>query len=102
MLSFQNLTLRIHTILQHMLSNPKPKNIMTHYFHSSMLKTIQFITTVYNYMISIFPISKYFLQNLWIIFTIYYMRRLSEDFQNLRRLTKSHKTLGGYNHKNEL
>ena len=38
----QNLALRIHIILQHMLSNPKPKNIMTHYFQSSMLKTIQF------------------------------------------------------------
>ena len=30
-LSFQNLTLKIQTILQHMLPIHKPKNIMTHY-----------------------------------------------------------------------
>ena len=40
--AFQNLTQIIYIVLQHMLAKPKPKNIMIHYFHSSILKTINF------------------------------------------------------------
>ena len=53
MSSFQNLTLNIQRILQHMLPNPKPKNTMTHYTQSSVLKTFQF------YYILIYIIYKY-------------------------------------------
>ena len=67
MLSFQNLTLKIQTILEHMLPNPEPKNTMTHDICSSVLKTFNFtisyfisFTNVYSYMISKFSPSKYF------------------------------------------
>ena len=70
----------------HMLLNPKPKNTMTRYIHSSMLKTIQFyyiliisFTNVYNYVISVFFSIKYFFYK---IYKLYLRYTIWEDLQN--------------------